>query len=112
MPTISAGKDGYIVFEAGKAANTHAAARGASTGTLVNNTATSYGLAVYYLGGTPRSPYVIIRSFFFFDTSGISSTVSSVTLNIRGSTNSTADIIALERTSHYVVTCLSLRQRY
>ena len=96
MATISVGKDGYVVCEAGKGANNHAAVRGASTGTLVNHTAASYSSAVMYLGDRQ---YVIIRSFFFFDTSGISSEVSSVTLNMRGSTNSAADVIALKSTA-------------
>ena len=96
MATISVGKDGYVVCEAGKGANNHAAVRGASTGTLVNHTAASYSSAVMYLGDRQ---YVIIRSFFFFDTSGISSAVASVTLNMRGSTYSSADVIAIKSTA-------------
>ena len=96
MATIQVGKDGYIICEAGKGSQTHAAVRDASIGTQLSQTAASQGSAVMYLADRQ---YVIIRSFFFFDTSGISSAVASVTLNMRGSTNSAADIIALKSTA-------------
>jgi len=43
--------------------------------------------------------YTIFRSFLYFDTSEISSTLSSVTLKVRGYTNGGGDIIAVKATS-------------
>ena len=100
MPNIYAStEDGYIT----KSGLTNwANTRDASTGTSVNTTATNYMFAVNLLGAAGRGggqgPYTIHRSFFAFDTSGISVTPASATLKLRGVSLNSADIIAVKAT--------------
>ena len=59
--------------------------RGASTGTLGGSSDATgdNGVAVYGFAGRGAAQFRIHRSFFFFDTSGITGTVSEATLKIR-----------------------------
>jgi len=99
MATLNASKWGYVGLTA---QSTHTAARDGTTGnTGASNPTTAYGQAINYnavVGGRGNS-YNIYRAFYYFDTSGISSTVTSATINIAGSTNNTADVIVLESTA-------------
>ena len=58
-------------------------------------------IATVVVSGRGAPAYMISRAFFQFDTSGISSEVSSATFNVRGrsATGSTCDIIALKANS-------------
>jgi hypothetical protein len=73
-----------------------ATARDAGSGIAVNNYASSpQAVGIDFTSG--RTPtYTIYRSFFAFDTSGISSTVSSATLKIRGRSNGAADFFVVK----------------
>jgi len=99
MATLNASKWGYIGLTA---QSTHTAARDGTTGnTGASNPTTAYSQAINYnavVGGRGNS-YNIYRAFYYFDTTGISSTVTSATINIAGSTNNTADVIVLESTA-------------
>ena len=63
---------------------------------IASHNDSSHALAVGYVYGAARRDYSIYRSFFCFDTSDITSTVSSATFGVRGSTNSSADTIIVE----------------
>ena len=99
MATLNASKWGYVGLTA---QSTHTAARDGTTGTTGGvNPTTAFGSAINYnavVGGRGNS-YNIYRAFYYFDTSGISSTVTSATINIDGSTNATARVIVLESTA-------------
>ena len=97
MPIIFADStDGRVVnFRSGGAS--WATARDGGTGTTASSTQQSSVLAVGAEGNTTRGGfYFVARSFFSFDVSGITSSVASATLNIRGRSNSSADIIVIK----------------
>ena len=99
MPTINASKKGRII---GSTVSTQAAARDAASGTHHDET-DGESLAVQWFrssgrgGGTMR----YIRSFLYFDTSGVTGTVASATLKIRGAGTGTqtADVIGVKSTA-------------
>jgi len=99
MATLNTSKWGYISLTG---QSTHTAARDGGTGTSVSANPTSdYTQAINYnavIGGRGNS-YNIYRAFYYFDTSGITSTVTSCSLVIRGITNNTADVIVIESTA-------------
>ena len=66
----------------------HSAARGASSGTATANENSSNSAIKYFrTSGRGATTVAIARSFFFFDTSGVTGTVASATLNISFSSN-------------------------
>ena len=66
----------------------HSAARGASTGTATANENQSNSAIKYFkTSGRGAATVAIARSFFFFDTSGVTGTVSSATLDISFASN-------------------------
>tara|TARA_R100001443_G_scaffold77203_1_gene84437 strand:- start:7 stop:690 length:684 start_codon:yes stop_codon:yes gene_type:complete len=78
-------------------------ARANSSGTASSSTGSNFfqgigGFAQSGRGG--GSVYTIYRSFFYFDTSGISANVDSATLKIRGFSQSSGDVIAVKATSN------------
>jgi|TARA_R110000824_G_scaffold2197_5_gene10290 hypothetical protein len=100
MATIYAHtNDGYVArFNQSSWSN----ARANTAGTNVSSTGTSLSNAVGAWKAAARgggSTFSIYRSFFFFDTSGISSNVSEATLKIRGRTFNTGDLIAVKSNS-------------
>lgn len=96
MATLNASKWGFINVPN---QSTHAAARGATTGTATVNPTTSQNAPIEYtrLAGRGRgsNAYRVARTFYYFDTSGITGTVSSATLNIKGTTTANADVIVV-----------------
>ena len=72
--------------------------RNNSTGTVVSDTANQTGSAVRILAVSGRGAIVhrVERSYFYFDTSGITSTVASATLKIFGYNSGTAEVIAVK----------------
>ena len=100
MATIYAHtNDGFVArFNQSSWSNARANTEGtsaSSTGTLSTLGISAY-MAATRGGG---SAFSIYRSFFFFDTSGISSDVSEATLKIYGRTYTTGDIIAVKSNS-------------
>ena len=99
MPSIYANtNDGYV----GKSNSNWATTRDATSGTFANSTLTAYAFGArsdVVAGRGGGSTYTVVRSFMFFDTSGISSDVQSATLKIYGISNGTGDIIIVKATS-------------
>ena len=83
MPDIFAGTGDGDIFTGNIAG--WANARGASTGTLGGSSDATgdNGVAVYGFAGRGATQFRIHRSFFFFNTAGITGTVSEATLKIR-----------------------------
>ena len=101
MATIYAdGNDGYVVrFNQSSWSDARANTAGTST-SGAGLTASSNGIAAWRAAARGGG-YVfhIYRSFFFFDTSGISTAVDSATLKIRGASFTTGDVIAVKSNS-------------
>lgn len=97
MPTITADStDGRIINFRGSGAS-WSTARDGGTGTGASSTATSAQFAAAAEGGSSRGGfYFVARSFFSFDVSSITSTVASATLNLRGVSKKSADIILIK----------------
>jgi len=99
MATVYAGNSGYAmryVTESWSTQRNHASA------TTVSDSIASYNSAIraFHTAGRGADTYNIVRSYFYFDTSGITGTVSSATLKIYGCCgNSTADVIAIKSTA-------------
>ena len=100
MATIYAHtNDGYVArFSQSSWSN----ARANSSGTVASSVAntSTVGMSAYVQAGRGgASVFHLVRSFMYFDTSGISSNVDSATLKIRGVTYGTGDVIAVKATS-------------
>lgn len=100
MATLNASKWGFI---SSNNQSSHAAARGATTGTVTINPTNSVISPIEYakLAGRGRGStvYRVVRTFYYFDTSGITGTVSSATINILGNTTTNADVIVIPSTA-------------
>ena len=59
----------------------------------------SVGVATYKATARGSATWYIFRSFFYFDTSGITGTVDSATLRIYGRSYTTGDVIAVKSNS-------------
>ena len=92
MAVIYPTKDGKVVLEG---ARNHLEVYGASSG-AASHTDASHALAVGYFYDGIRRSYSAYRSFFCFDTSGITGTVTEATFGVRGVTNSSAHTILLK----------------
>lgn len=97
MPTIFADStDGRVLNFRGSGAS-WSTARDGGTGTNASSTLTSTNNAAGVQGATSRGGYyVVVRSFFSFDVSGITSTVASATLNLRGFSTNSGDVIVVK----------------
>ena len=89
---IQASSDGMVKGQD----NSHAGVRGASVGTQVSDGDTDLDIATGYTND--NGTYHIWRSFFAFDTSAISTTVTSATLWIHGKGNGADDMILVKST--------------
>ena len=101
MPDIYANtQDGYVI-RATQSSWVNARANSSGTGGSNFSTISSSAIAAYSHSGKggAGTVYTILRSFFYFDTSGISTNVDSATLKIRGFSTTTGDLIALKATS-------------
>lgn len=97
MATLNASKWGLITSNN---QTTHAAARGATTGTVTSNpTNVSISTAIEYakIAGRGRgsNAYRVKRAFFYFDTSGITGTVSAASVNVVGVSNANTSVIVI-----------------
>ena len=98
MPVIEANKRGYII---GSYFNNQADARDDDSGTHYDATG-NISSAVQWLRTSGRGGTLMryIRTFLYFDTSSVTSTVGSCTLQIAsGATNTSADVIGVKSTA-------------
>ena len=85
MPTIYGSATDGNVGLAVTGGPTWSAVRDASTGSIIRATSTRRSTAIYVSSATSRGGYYIIyRSYYAFDTSGITANVASATINIYG----------------------------
>mgnify|MGYP003655912416 CR=1 FL=1 len=96
MATQYAGNSGYILKSG---TGGWASVRDATSGSAYDNPTSgrnSIGIYAQHASGRGGSAYSLYRSFFYFDTSGITNTLSSATLKIYGYGFGTADVIAVK----------------
>ena len=100
MATIYAdAQDGYITRH-NQSSWSDARANTTGTSAAASVTGTSNGIAAWKASARGGgSVFSIYRSFFFFDTSGISTNVSEATLKIYGRAFTTGDVIAVKSNS-------------
>ena len=94
MPTIHANTNDGIIFNVGQ--SSHANARDASSGNSINTTSTNSTAQSYFVGiGRAGLVFRIDRWFWYFDTSGITSTVASATISFArsGTINDKFDLV-------------------
>jgi hypothetical protein len=101
MPTLNPSKWGEVRKVS---QTTHTGARDASTGfgaAQPTSDDTSGGEGIQYKAQSGRGglSYNIYRSFFYFDTSGNTGTISNVTLNLIGVSAASADVIVVKSTA-------------
>jgi len=100
MATLNASKWGYITTGN---QSTMTAARDATTGTVTINPTGGVTSAIEFVraAGRSRGSYIyrVVRTFYYFDTSGITGAVSSATINITGTTTTNADVIVVPSTA-------------
>ena len=91
--------DGYVVrFNQSSWVNARTGTSGTSFSSV--STSASFGVSAYRTSGRGGGyAFHVYRSFFFFDTSGISTDVSSATLKIRGASQTGGDLIAVKSNS-------------
>lgn len=94
MPTINSSKAGYIV---GQPSTNFSTARqnGSSVFTAPTNSVTTALRHIAY-SGRGSLTHAFGRTFLYFDTSGITTPVSSATIDIMGYSSGTADYIVLK----------------
>lgn len=100
MPTIYADSGDGMIYSPTTA---WADARGATSGTVnsTTNATEQEAITVFAFSGRGSTTYRVYRSFFYFDTSAITTTVSSATLKLRfGTTRAgSANAIVLKSTA-------------
>ena len=99
MATIDASKAGYV---AGQASRTFATARQNGSSVVsapTNDQAASYQ-CIQAVPGRGSLTHAMRRTFLYFDTSGLTGTISNASLNIEGAGGDhTADVIVLKSTA-------------
>ena len=95
MPTLNASKHGVGTSQASA---TFATVRQNASSVTTNQTGTNN---IQYLASAGRGSltHQIKRTFLYFDTSGLTGTISNTSINIAGSTNESADVIVLKSTA-------------
>ena len=95
MPTLNASKHGVGTSQASA---TFATTRQNASSVTTNQTGTNN---IQYLASAGRGSltHQIKRTFLYFDTSGLTGTISNTSINIAGSTNESADVIVLKSTA-------------
>ena len=90
--------DGYI-YKTGQSSWVNA--RDATSGTRqINNSRTSTAIqASYFLGRGGGNDYRVFRSFFCFDTSGVTGTVSEAKIGLKGYSTNSGSAIAVKSTA-------------
>ena len=97
MALIETDKAGYII---GQASTTFATAR-QNGSSVVPAPTTNQPIAISYTATSGRGSltHAMRRTFLYFDTSGLTGTISNASLNIEGVTNHAADVIVLKSTA-------------
>ena len=97
MPTLNTSKTGVGL---GQSSTTFATAR-QNGSSVTSNPGGAFSTAIQYTGTSGRGSLThnIRRTFLYFDTSGLTGTISNTSLNIRGVTNNSADVIVLKSTA-------------
>ena len=97
MPTLNASKTGVGISSS---STTFATARQNASSVSTNSSGVS-SRAISYTGTAGRGSLThnMRRTFLHFDTSGLTGTISNTSLNIRGVTNESADVIVLKSTA-------------
>ena len=96
MATLNSTRDGYITGQSNATFSTARTTVG--TGSATESSSSSSYIAIQFFDGRGANRFT--RLFAHFDTSGISGSVSDVTLTIYGgSVTSTADVIVLKSTA-------------
>ena len=97
MPTLNTSKTGVGL---GQSSTTFATAR-QNGSSVTSNPGGTFSTAIQYTGTSGRGSLThnIRRTFLYFDTSGLTGTISNTSLNIRGNTNESADVIVLKSTA-------------
>ena len=97
MPTLNASKAGYVV---GQASTTFSTSRqnGSSVVAAPTNNQT---IAISYTATSGRGSltHAMRRTFLYFDTSGLTGTISNTSLNIEGATNHAIDVAVFKSTA-------------
>lgn len=100
MATLNASKSGRLST---LSKGSHAAARDLTTAgsTVVNPSSGTFSNAIRYslTAGRKGASYNIARSFYYFDTSGITGNVSGASVNIMGAAEETANVILVPSTA-------------
>ena len=101
MATIIASKWGFITSNN---QSSHASARDATTGAATANpSSVTTGTAIEYakLAGRSRGSFVyrVSRAFFYFDTSGITGTVTAASVQVAGATAANTNVILIPSTA-------------
>jgi len=98
MATVYASNSGYVYRYRTESFST---VRDNASGNAKSDSIASYSQAIraFHTAGRGSDVYQIVRSYFYFDTSSITGTVSSATLKIYGISQSTADVIAIKSTA-------------
>ena len=98
MPTIDNSKWGYIRL---LNQSTHTGARDASSGQVSVNPTSNISIAFSYDATSAGRglQYSIHRAFYYFDTTAISASVASATINIEGVTNAGSGGIVVKSTA-------------
>ena len=97
MPTLNTSKTGVGI---GQSSATFATAR-QNGSSVTSNPGGSFSTAIKYGASAGRGSLThnMRRTFLYFDTSGLTGTISNTSLNIRGDTNESADVIVLKSTA-------------
>ena len=97
MPTLNTSKTGTAI---GQSSATFATARQNGFSVQANPT-NNQVTAIAYTANAGRGSIThgIRRTFLYFDTSGLTGTISNTSLNIVGNTNDSADVIVLKSTA-------------
>ena len=97
MPTLNANRGGFATGQNSTFSTCRQTANSATDGSFTNTGAIGY---VFSAGrGRGGGTHQITRTFFHFDVSAVTGTVSSLTLNIVGATNTSSDLIVLKSTA-------------
>lgn len=98
MPTLNANRVGSGI---GIGSSNFTTARSNNANSVTDNPTGNNGFAIqdFFSSGRGGGTHKFNRVFIHFDTSGISLTPSTVTLNIEGETNGAADIIVVKSTA-------------
>ena len=97
MATINASKAGYVV---GQSSTTFATAR-KNGSTVVAAPSSAQSVVIRYNASAGRGSltHAIIRTFLYFDTSGLTGTISDASLNIEGEQNHNIDVAVFKSTA-------------